>query len=56
MRPSRAGHLQRIVSVAFSPDGKRIVSGSYDGILKIWDASLSPEAVDPGTRAPRVTN
>lgn len=26
-------------SVAFSPDGKRIVSGSLDGTLRIWDAA-----------------
>jgi WD40 repeat protein len=24
--------------VAFSPDGTRIVSGSRDGTLKVWDA------------------
>jgi hypothetical protein len=27
------------VDVAFSPDGKRIVSGSRDGTVKIWDAA-----------------
>ena len=33
------GHTARVNSVAFSPDGQRIVSGSSDNTLKIWDAS-----------------
>ena len=33
------GHTSWVVDVAFSPDGQRIVSGSYDKTLKIWDAS-----------------
>lgn len=32
------GHQKRITSVAYSPDGKRIASGSEDYTIKIWDA------------------
>ncbi|RDJ92956.1 hypothetical protein B4Q13_25225, partial [Lacticaseibacillus rhamnosus] len=32
------GHTQPVLSVCFSPDGKRVLSGSYDGTLKVWDA------------------
>ena len=30
-------HSGDIMSVAFSPDGTKIVSGSTDGTLKVWD-------------------
>lgn len=30
------GHKSAITAVAFFPDGKRIVTGSADGIVKIW--------------------
>ena len=33
------GHSDRVYSVNFSPDGKRIVSGSEDNTLKVWDIS-----------------
>jgi WD40 repeat protein len=32
------GHTDPVTSVAFSPDGKRIVSGSWDNTVCIWDA------------------
>ncbi|MGK7957225.1 MAG: caspase family protein [Crocosphaera sp.] len=31
------GHEKRVTSVAFSSDGKTIVSGSADGTIKLWD-------------------
>ena len=32
------GHSHYVSSVAYSPDGKHIASGSYDNTVKIWDA------------------
>ena len=31
------GHTQFVLSVSFSPDGERIVSGSADGSVRVWD-------------------
>ena len=33
------GHSEPVWSVSYSPDGKRIVSGSDDKTVKIWDIS-----------------
>ena len=30
-------HSEAITSVAFSPDGSKIVSGSRDMMIKVWD-------------------
>lgn len=37
----KSAHSSPVGSVAFSPDGKTIVSGSYDQTLKVWDAGVS---------------
>lgn len=32
------GHTRDVLSVAFSPDGTTVMSGSQDGTVKLWDA------------------
>jgi WD40 repeat protein len=37
------GHASIVRSVAFSPDGKWIVSGAEDKFVKIWNADTGAE-------------
>ena len=41
------GHKVRVWSVAFTPDGRGLVSGSQDNTLKYWDIS---HLARPGSR------
>ncbi|UCE47376.1 MAG: protein kinase, partial [Phycisphaerales bacterium] len=37
------GHKKLAKSVAFSPDGKRIISGNWDSTINVWDAETGDE-------------
>src|SRR5262249_16983522 len=37
------GHTNAVNNVAYSPDGKRLASVSYDGTTKVWNAQTGQE-------------
>ncbi len=37
------GHRNNVLSVAFSPDGKYLASGSYDNTVKLWSIESQKE-------------
>jgi WD40 repeat protein len=37
------GHTRGVLSVAFSPDGRRAVSGSQDGTVRFWDVETGKQ-------------
>ena len=40
-------HSNRITSVVFSPDGTKIVSGSFDKTNKVWDFGVREPSKSP---------
>ena len=41
------GHRGPVTSVAFNPDGRRVVTGSEDNTARVWDLSGATPAATP---------
>jgi WD40 repeat protein len=41
------GHTSQIVSVAFSPDGQSVLTGSQDGTARLWKIHMSADLLEP---------
>jgi len=41
----QTGHTSNVTSVAYSPDGRRLATGSDDHTVKVWDAQTGQEAL-----------
>ena len=48
------GHDNDVYAVAYTPDGKRVVSADGDGKIKLWDATTGQELGTIGTHKGRV--
>lgn len=49
-------HQEPVYSVAFSPDGKHLASGSFDKCVHIWNTTVShtQEGMKPDAKSGRV--
>lgn len=46
------GHTSSVLSVAFSPDGTQLASGSYDNTIRLWDIATGREIDRLGSEYP----
>lgn len=53
-RAMLVGHVAEVGTLEFSPDGKTVATGSYDGTAKLWDAATGRERFHLKAAAGRV--
>ena len=51
-----SGHTASVTSVAFSPDTKRVISGSQDQVAKLWDSETGKEILTLSRHTEDVTS
>ncbi|HEY2148004.1 MAG TPA: hypothetical protein VGH32_08705, partial [Pirellulales bacterium] len=49
------GHVGYVTSIAFSPDGGRALSASFDGTVRLWDVGAGQELCKLEGHASRIT-
>jgi WD40 repeat protein len=49
LEPLLIGHTASVASVAFSPDGQTLASGSGDGTIRLWDVATRQSLEPPLT-------
>jgi eukaryotic-like serine/threonine-protein kinase len=45
-----SGHTGAIFSLSFAPDSRRLISGSYDGTVRVWDVETRKEQLVFGAK------
>ena len=51
LRDTLKGHTYQVTTVAFSPDGKTLASGSCDQTIKLWDITTGTSTATLDGRA-----